>query len=214
MSNNSRVLLAIAAAALLLLFVFPLWTIRLQAPQYPEGLGLQIRINTIEGVGPNDLRNINGLNHYIGMKKIEPDAIPELRFMPWIVVGLAGLGLAAAASGRRSALYVWFALLAILAVAGMVDFWLWEYDYGHNLDETAAIKVPGMSYQPPLIGSKRLLNFTATSWPGIGGWIAFAVGALGAWLVFRELRAARGRRVAATEAVSARQTPRPAAAVR
>ncbi|MGH7695167.1 MAG: hypothetical protein ACRENH_09300, partial [Gemmatimonadaceae bacterium] len=54
-------------------------------------------------------------------------------------------------------------------IAGLADFWKWEYDYGHDLDmENAIIKVPGMNYQPPLIGSKQLLNFTATSLPAAG----------------------------------------------
>ena len=58
---------------------------------------------------------------------------------------------------------------------GLVDFWHWEYDYGHRLDfEHAIIKIPGMSYQPPLIGVKQLLNFTAVSWPDVGGWLAFS----------------------------------------
>ncbi|MCU0650108.1 MAG: hypothetical protein MUF00_19120, partial [Gemmatimonadaceae bacterium] len=57
--------------------------------------------------------------------------------------------------------------------------WYWQYDYGHNLDvENAPIKVPGMTYQPPLFGTKKLLNFTATSWPAIGGWAAFGALAL------------------------------------
>ena len=204
--TTSRILLALAAASLLLLLVLPLWTIRLQAPQYPEGLGLVISVNSIEGVGAHDLQNINGLNHYIGMKQIRPDSIPELRWMPWIVVGLALAGLAAAASGRRTALFAWTGALLLVAVVGMVDFWRWEYDYGHNLDQaTAIIKVPGMTYQPPLIGSKQLLNFVATSWPGTGGWLAFAVAFLATGLVVRELRAVRAP-AAARVAAPSRQT--------
>jgi copper chaperone NosL len=68
-------------------------------------------------------------------------------------------------------LWAFGALLVITGIAALVDFWLWGYDYGHNLDPTAAIIVPGMSYQPPLIGTKQLLNFTAFSGPDIGGWI-------------------------------------------
>ncbi|MGZ8470316.1 MAG: hypothetical protein ACXWZ7_12980, partial [Gemmatirosa sp.] len=96
----SRLLTALAAVLLLGTFVFPLWRIELEAPQYPEGIGMLIRINTVDGIKPNDLQNINGLNHYIGMKAIEPDAIPELRFMPWIVAALSATGLAAALIGR------------------------------------------------------------------------------------------------------------------
>jgi hypothetical protein len=169
----SRALVAIAAVLLLGVYVFPLWRIDLIAPQYPEGLGMLIRINAVSGLKPNDLDNINGLNHYIGMKAINADAIPELKLMPWIVAALVVTGLVTAALGKRRVLYAWVGLFGAVAIAGLIDFWRWEYDYGHNLDMThAIIKVPGMSYQPPLIGSRQLLNFTATSWPSLGGVLA------------------------------------------
>ncbi len=171
--TRSRVLIAIAALSLATLFFLPLWRVLLNAPQYPEGIGMRIWINTVSGVKPNDLDNINNLNHYIGMKRIVPDTIPELRLMPLIVGALVALGLGAAALGRRAALRTWVALLLAFSIAGLADFWKWEYDYGHDLDmENAIIKVPGMTYQPPLIGSKQLLNFTATSIPDVGGIIA------------------------------------------
>ncbi|HSA57099.1 MAG TPA: hypothetical protein VLE53_15410 [Gemmatimonadaceae bacterium] len=175
MPRSSRLLLTIAALLVAVAFILPLWNVYLQAPQYPEGLGMHIRINTITGLKPNDLDNINNLNHYIGMKRIVPESIPELRVMPWLVGGLMALGLLAAATGRRGIARTWVVLFALLAVAGLADFWKWEYDYGHDLDtENAIIKVPGMNYQPPLIGSKQLLNFRATSLPG-GGGIALAL---------------------------------------
>ena len=172
LSVRSRVLTAVAALLLLVLFLVPLWRIQLQAPQYPEGLGMLIRVNTITGLAPTDLKNINGLNHYIGMKAIEPAAIPVLRFMPWVVGALVIFGLAVALAGRRAFLWAWIASYAVAGTAGHAEFYAWSYDYGHNLAADAVIKVPGMSYQPPLIGSKQLLNFTASSWPASGGWLA------------------------------------------
>jgi copper chaperone NosL len=147
---------------------------------------MHIRLHTVDGIAEHDLDNINNLNHYIGMKRIEPDAIPELRLMPWIIGGLMVLGLGAAAAGKRWTLYAWTALFAVVAAAGLIDFYLWAYEYGHNLDPTAAIRVPGMSYQPPLIGSKQLLNFTAHSWPALGGWATFAALGTGLALSVRE----------------------------
>jgi copper chaperone NosL len=195
LDTRSRIVLALAALLLVVMYFTPLWRIRLEAPQYPEGIGLKIMLSTVAGQKPNDLANINNLNHYIGMKRIVPEAIPELRIMPWAVGLLIVFGLAAAASGRAWVLYTWVGLFTVLAVAGLVDFWLWEYDYGHNLDmEKAIIKVPGMSYQPPLIGSKQLLNFKAHSWPGIGGWSAFVSLAAGFALVARRLLSGRRRR--------------------
>lgn len=173
MSVRSRTLLAISALLLVAMYFTPIWRVFLDAPQYPEGLGMQIWINTVKGIKENDLDNINNLNHYIGMKRIIPESIPELKLMPFIVGVLIAGGLAAAAVGRRRVAQVWIGVFLVVALAGLVDFWKWEYDYGHDLDmENAIIKVPGMTYQPPLIGSKQLLNFTATSIPGVGGYAA------------------------------------------
>lgn len=185
--------MAVAALALGVLYLTPLWHIGLKAPQYPEGLGMYIWVNQITGEKPQDLRSINGLNHYIGMKEIVPESIPELRYMPMIVAGLALLGLAAAAWGHRKGLYAWTAIFLLGALGGLADFWRWGYDYGHDLNPKAAIRIPGMSYQPPLIGSKQLLNFHATSWPAIGGWVAMAVLATAVVLSVREWQSARAR---------------------
>ena len=101
MSRASRWLIALSASMLAAVFVLPVWRISLLAPQYPEGLGMLIRINTITGMKPADLNNINGLNHYIGMKTIVPEAIPVLHVMPIALAVLVLLGLIVALYGRR-----------------------------------------------------------------------------------------------------------------
>ena len=180
MSRLSRTLTAIGALLLIALYFVPLWLIQLFAPQYPEGLGMRIHLTTIVGDRPNDLQTINELNHYIGMKVIEPAGIPELRYFPMIVGVLIALGLLAAVVGKRRLVITWLGGLAAFGAAGLIDFWRWSYDYGHNLDfEHAVIKVPGMTYQPPIIGTKQLLNFTASSWPALGAYLALAAFALG-----------------------------------
>jgi len=173
MSIKSKYLMIAASIILLGVFLFPIWNIKLNAPQYPEGIGLRIWINQVTGEKEFDLKNINGLNHYIGMKPIVPDAIPELKFMPYIVVFFVLTGLLIALIKKRKLLLLWILLLMIVLSIGLYDFYMWGYDYGHNLDPTAPIKVPGMSYQPPVIGTKKLLNITATSLPGIGSVIIF-----------------------------------------
>jgi copper chaperone NosL len=169
---GTRARWVVVGAVLLLASAYwlPLWRVDLIAPQYPEGLGMLIRIDGVEGLKPNDLNSINGLNHYIGMKAIEPDAIPELRWMPWILAGLMAGGILAAATARRWVLRTWAVLLVATLGAGLWDYWRWGYDYGHDIDrDHAIIKIPGMTYSPPVIGRKKLLNFTATSWPAAGG---------------------------------------------
>jgi len=189
----ATILTVVAAVLVLGALAFPLWSVQLTAPQYPEGLGMKILAHTVRGATTTDLDNINHLNRYIGMKSIEPDAIPELRIMPWIIVALSIAGLAVAASRRRLPLYGWIAAFAAVSLAGLVDFWKWEYDYGHNLDPRAVLKIPGMSYQPPIIGARQLLNFRALSVPAAGGvmlMLALALAALAGVLVWRESRRA------------------------
>lgn len=169
MKKRSNIIFLIAVLLPLLLFVFPMWSIKLNAPQYPDGLTMYIWVSKITGATESTLQNVNILNHYIGMKNIEPDNIPELKYFPFVVAGMAALGLIALFSRQKEAFLTWAIVLSILGVLGIYDFYLWEYDYGHNLDPHAAIKIEGMVYQPPLIGSKWLLNFKATSWPHLGG---------------------------------------------
>jgi copper chaperone NosL len=171
MSTKSRILVLISAVMLLGVFFFPIWKIDLEAPQYPEGIGLRIWVNQITGYKEFDLRNINGLNHYIGMKKIEPESIPELKIMPYIIAGFILLGLIAAALKNRKIVSAWILLFLITLGIGFYDYYMWGYDYGHNLDPKAAIRVPGLTYQPPLFGTKQLLNMNAQSFPDIGTYI-------------------------------------------
>ena len=175
MSTFSRILFVIAALLVGGIFFYPIWFIKLDAPQFPEGgLVMYIWVNKITGYTENTLDNINILNHYIGMKKIVPDSIPELKIIPVVLMVIAALALLVAGLKNRSLMPVWVALFVIAGVIGIYDFYTWLYDYGHNLDPKAPIKVPGMNYQPPLLGVKWLLNFRAVSLPYAGSFFAAA----------------------------------------
>jgi copper chaperone NosL len=130
-------------------------------------------LDQISGLKPNDLQSINGLNHYIGMKEIIPDSIPELKIMPYIIVFMIIFGLFNAYMKNRKLVYIWLILFVVLGAVGLYDFYMWAYDYGHNLNPNAPIKVPGMTYQPPIIGSKQLLNISAVSLPSVAAIIIF-----------------------------------------
>jgi copper chaperone NosL len=167
LSIASRILVAFASGALISVFFLPVWRIDLFAPQYPEGLTMYIWINNITG----QVDIINGLNHYIGMKHINVAMFPEFKFLPYVVGFFMVLGMAVAITGKRKFLIYYLALTVVGGALAMFDFYKWGYNYGHNLDPSAPIQVPGLSYQPPLIGHKRLLNFDAYSFPDVGGWI-------------------------------------------
>lgn len=170
----SRIAIILSALLMVSAYFVPLWRILMWAPQYPEGLGMHIWIDNITG----DVKIISALNHYIGMRHIEVSMFPEFQYMIYIVAFLIAVGLLTSIINRRVMLYLYTAFIIICGIAALVDFYLWGYDYGHNLDPHAAIVVPGMAYQPPVIGTKQLLNFTAFSGPDVGGWIFIAAGSL------------------------------------
>ena len=183
----SRLGIALSALLMISAYFVPLWQILMWAPQYPEGLEMEIWINDIKG----DVKIISALNHYIGMKHIEVSMFPEFRYMIYIVGFILGFGLLTALINKRPLLWAFVILIVGAGVAALVDFYLWGYDYGHNLDPTAPIVVPGMSYQPPLIGTKQLLNFTAFSGPDTGGWIFMVSGILAVGALVNEIYQSR-----------------------
>ncbi len=162
-----RVVLLLCGIAMFVSLKFPAWKILLEAPQYPEGLKMEIWSNKIGG----DIDKINGLNHYIGMALIKEENFPEFKIMPYLIIAMGVLGLLVAATGKRWMLWIFAGYQVLCGVWGVYDFWHWEYEYGHNLDPHAAIKIEGMAYQPPLFGWKQLLNFLAGSFPDVGGWL-------------------------------------------
>lgn len=186
-SNSIRVTLFICSILLIAVLFKPIWKIELSAPQYPEGLMMQISANGLGG----DVAIINGLNHYIGMKTLHNEDFIEFKILPYLIIGFSLFFFIVAVLKNRKLMYILLALFILFGTVAMIDFWKWEYDYGHNLDPNAAIIVPGMAYQPPLIGYKQLLNFGAYSIPDMGGWLFIIVGVLLLLCVIVDLRSKR-----------------------
>jgi len=164
------------------LWKFPMWDIQLGAPQYPGGLSMQIWINDLSG----DVEVINGLNHYIGMKTIHKEDFKEFVYLPLTMMIFMGLGLVVILLNRKKFYYIWTGIFVIIGLMSFYDFYRWLYAYGHDLDPAAPLKVPGMSYQPPLLGYKKMLNFEVMSQPHIGGWFYIAAGVLMVFVCFYE----------------------------
>lgn len=169
---------------LLGLFVFPLWNIMLGAPQYPDPLGIYIHIDGIRDVNEFDIQNIDGLNHYIGMKTLpKPDEMWEFSTFPIVIGGMIFLGSLIGLLGFFGKVSYkwflgWFILMSVLGVMGMYDFNEWMVDYGTNLDPHAIMKLANpdgtpMTYKPPLFGHTKMLNFDVTSLPSTGAWFMF-----------------------------------------
>lgn len=174
MSGKARAITVLCGLALIVVLFVPLWQIELAAPQYPEGLVLKMYPNKLGG----NVEVINGLNHYIGMKTLHANNFIEFTILPYIIGCFALFCFLVTIINRRKWLNILFISFVAFGIIAMMDFYRWNYNYGHDLDPNAPIQVPGMSYQPPIIGYKQLLNFGAYSVPDTGGWIFIAVGLL------------------------------------
>ena len=156
------------------LWFFPMWRIDLRAPQYPGGLTMTIWINDVKG----DVDVINGLNHYIGMQTIHKEDFKEFVYLPATLMAFMIIGLIVFVTNRKIGYYIWTGIFTVIGLLSFYDFYRWEYEYGHNLDPNAPIKIPDMAYQPPLIGYKKMLNFEVMSQPHIAGWFFILAGVL------------------------------------
>lgn len=178
----SKVMLLVVAALFIGALFVPMWQIQLDAPQYPEGLVLRLHANKIGG----DVEIINGLNHYIGMATLHSENFFEFTVLPYIFGGLGLISMLLIFIANKKAVLGFLIFYILFVAVAAIDFYRWNYEYGHNLDPNAAIKVPGMAYQPPLIGYKQMLNFGAYSIPDIGGWFLIICGLLLLFIVLKE----------------------------
>ncbi len=195
LDGGSRLLLVAAALVLALVYFFPLWNMTMFAPQYPDGLRMNIYASHLDGGnGGQDVREINVLNHYIGMHDIAGTDFTEFKWIPFVVGALGLLFLRAAVHGRMSNLIDVFVLTLYFAAFSMTSFVLRLYSYGHDLSPGAPVKVP--PFMPPLFGYKQLANFEVYSYPGLA---SYALGVATLLVALAILRVWwRDRRVPAT----------------
>ncbi len=173
----SRGLLLAGAVVLAGSLVLPLWKIHLVAQQFPDGLDLWIYPSRIEGGhGGQDLNEINILNHYIGMRAIEPANFPEMKWLPFGIGIFALLALRGVVLGRVQTLIDTFVLFVYFGGFALGSFYWRLYSYGHTLDPAAPMKVA--PFTPPILGSQQLANFHVTSLPQPGAALLILFGLL------------------------------------
>ncbi len=171
---KERVLLVVAAVLLASVYILPLWNLTMFAPQYQDGLRMDIYSYKLEGGNHGqDLKEINLLNHYIGMKDLAAEDFTEFKWMPFVVGAIALLFLRASVHGHMSDLVDVAVLYGYFAGFSLWSFGYKLYSYGHNLASTAAVKVP--PFMPPMFGYKKLANFEVYSYPAAA---SYALGAV------------------------------------
>ncbi len=176
---QARVLLVLAILSIPFVFQFPLWTMSFQSNQYPDPLRMTIYINHLDGQKTqirDDLREINSLNHYIGMRPLMETDFAEFLWLPFAMGFFALITLRAVVFGNLRdivdviVLYVYFSLFSAWT------FYRRLYDYGHNLNPEAAIKVD--PFMPPFFGRVQVANFWVESFPGGGSYVLGLFGIL------------------------------------
>ena len=164
-----RVTMLVAAVLLVAIYLFPLWNLTMFAPQYQEGLRMDIYSYKLEGGNQGqDIKEINVLNHYIGMKDLVADDFTEFKWMPFVVGAIALLILRAVVHGKMAHLVDVLVLFAYFSAFALWSFAYKLWWYGHNLSPQAAVKVD--PFMPPLFGYKQLANFEVYSYPGFASY--------------------------------------------
>ncbi len=162
----------IAAILVVSAFFLPLWRMTLQAPQYPNDLQLTAYGTTMKG----DLHEINSLNHYAGVKAIDPGNVFEFKLFPFMLFGLVALiGLAAVTTGRLVRAAVIIAAWG-LPLGFLVDLQYWLYNFGHNLQLEAPL-YPG-PFTPRVLGRTKVVNFHSECMVTWGWWALLAAALL------------------------------------
>ena len=181
--KSARLVLLTLAVPLALCLTQPIWRISMEAPQYRNGLYLDIYTYKIEG-GNNGqhLTEINLLNHYIGMHKLDRAAMSDLDWLPFALGGLLILALRVAAIGNVRSLIDLVVLTLYVSGFAFARFVFTLYKFGHELDPEAPVKTA--PFTPAILGSKQVANFTTHSFPSLGSYLlaVFVVGVIGVTL--------------------------------
>jgi hypothetical protein len=191
--GRARAMVLVAALLLATTYVLPLWNLTMFAPQYPEGLRLDIYSYTLVG-GNNgqDIKEINVLNHYIGMRDLVDAEFTEFQWMPFVIGALGLLLLRTAVHATVVSLVDVTMLFVYFGAFSLWSFGYKLYRYGHDLAPTAAVQVP--PFMPPMFGGQQIANFEVYSYPraasyAMAGTILLLLAAL-AWTWWRRRRTA------------------------
>ena len=194
---QARLMLLASAALIVVTYFFPLWNLTMFAPQYPDGLRLDIySYRLVGGNGGQDIPEINVLNHYIGMHNLVNESFTEFQWMPFVIGALGLLVLRTIVQGTVSALVDVTMLFVYFGAFSLWSFGFKLYTYGHDLAPDAAIKVK--AFMPPMFGYRQIANFEVYSYPrpatyAMSGAILLLVAAL-AWTWWSSRRRGQAER--------------------
>jgi copper chaperone NosL len=182
--NHMRLALRGIAAVLLIASIFlPYWAITLHAPQYPYGLNIEVYVYKLTG----DVREVDGLNHYIGMMPLEEAAQLERKVAPFAIPAVALLAVVSLWMRGR---WKWLLLLPVVAypIVFFIDLTAWLYYAGHTLDPTAALSGAIDPFMPQVLGTGYIGQFSTVASFGSGFYLAALAAILALIAIFLDRR--------------------------
>jgi len=185
LSRPSRAALVIVALFMIPALFLPVWRITLHAPQYPQGLAVDIYANTVGG----DLQEVNGLNHYIGMAEIHPDEFPEFRLIPFFILRFLAFAGLTALVARIPIAAIGYLDFVLFGVVMLVDFQGWLSRFGQDLNPAAAITID--PFTPKFLGTTQIGQFAVTSFPTLATFLMGLAGIAGPIILWYEWRRAQ-----------------------
>lgn len=187
-------LLMIAALLVMISMFLPYWSMTLKAPQYPKGLTVSVYVNHLQG----DMREIDELNHYLGMPELDKGGQLE-RSISAVAIVILGLLLVAGVFIHNQ----WAAILALpiigYPIIFLADLWYILYQYGHSIDPKSALGGAIKPFTPPLFGEGKVGQFGTVANFEIGFYLVIAavlVVLIGLWFhraAYKPLADARKR---------------------
>ena len=148
------------------LYHLPMWSFQLQAPQYPQGLTLEVYMTGAQG----DVTEIDIINHYIGMQKLESAAQNERALAPYVLAILSIFSAVIAIKPQHKLSKLLYLPLLGFPVAFVSIFYIWLYRFGHDLNPTAPVKLT--PFTPTILGTGIIGQFKTFALPGMGFYLA------------------------------------------
>ena len=164
-----RVLMALSTLLFAISHIWKYWELRLNAPQYPGGLFVSVYTHDVRG----DVGEVDGLNHYIGMKPLAQAAEFERMIAPYAIAIFIIMGVAAIFLRRRWAPLMLIPII-LFPIVVFVDLYVWLYYFGHSLDPTAALSGAIEEFTPAILGRGVVGQFTTDAAMGPGWWVSVA----------------------------------------
>ena len=199
-SRGGKVLALYAAIALLATMALPWWRMECRAPQY----GLRVLVISVSPTDVSgDIKEIDGLGHYVGLRGVDTFAPVERRAAPIaMLVGiLAALALPFLRPGRVRAIVA--CAVMVVPAAFLFDLWLWQRYATTHLDPHAALNLIANRVQARVLGEYKVAQFSVRATLQSGFWLSVVAAANALGFLLSERRAAQPKHAPTSRHLSA-----------